>query len=212
MDARARKAQSEGVLRAYGVPINPALPVIEEGAAITLRTSDEIVDRLLALCWVTAKGEGMDSAGLERLSARYAITSKLSPQEAQFAAETNPDPQACVNATWRYESVAVLLWALGFLDDLPFPRQMFTAADLVRIVAPHSESELRGRARPRSSESILDQADLIYRIHWACVDARIHHQPAPAQLEPDVVYERHYALNWLIQDGDQDWDHVLTNT
>jgi hypothetical protein len=31
-------------------------------------------------------------------------------------------------------------------------------------------------------------------------------------LHPSIVYERHYALNWLIQYLDQDWDNVQTNT
>jgi len=52
---------------------------------------------------------------------------------------------------------------------------------------------------------------LIYRIHWAVVEAQLHKQPMPAGLNADVVYERHYALNWLTYYGD-DWDNVSTDT
>ena len=63
----------------------------------------------------------------------------------------------------------------------------------------------------RDIEELLDEADLIYRYDWACVDARLKHQQAPAGLNASVVLERHGALNWLIQ-RDGDWDHPDVNT
>ncbi|WP_083821056.1 DUF4272 domain-containing protein [Acetonema longum] len=59
---------------------------------------------------------------------------------------------------------------------------------------------------------MLDQADLIYRYDWACVDARIKKKPAPGGLNDEVVVERHRALNWLVCYMDQEWDCVATNT
>ena len=64
----------------------------------------------------------------------------------------------------------------------------------------------------RPLSDILDQADLIYRYHWAVVDARINGQDAPAGLNSGVVLERHYALNWLIGYFDQAWDDISTDT
>lgn len=52
---------------------------------------------------------------------------------------------------------------------------------------------------------------MIYRLDWACVDARIKGNEAPASLNADVVVERHMALNWLIG-YDDDWDNVSTDT
>lgn len=66
-------------------------------------------------------------------------------------------------------------------------------------------------AKPRGTQEILDEADLIYRLDWACVDARIKGNEAPASLNADVVVERHMALNWLIG-YDDDWDNVSTDT
>jgi hypothetical protein len=61
-------------------------------------------------------------------------------------------------------------------------------------------------------DQILDQADLIYRYHWAVVDARVKGKQPPAGLDPGIVYERHYALNWLIRYSDQEWDDISTDT
>jgi hypothetical protein len=57
----------------------------------------------------------------------------------------------------------------------------------------------------------LDEADLIYRYDWACVEARLKQRPTPANLNASVVLERHAALNWLIQ-YDADWDEPDVNT
>ena len=58
----------------------------------------------------------------------------------------------------------------------------------------------------------MDQADLIYRMHWALRQAQIEGEAPPAGMVWDVVFERHYALNWLIGYMDQPWDEVSTDT
>ena len=64
----------------------------------------------------------------------------------------------------------------------------------------------------RSMDEILDMQDLVLRYDWACVDARVHHKEVP-MLSSDIVFEWHYALNWLVQaDGIADWDQVTTTT
>ena len=68
------------------------------------------------------------------------------------------------------------------------------------------------KVKLRDISEILDEADLIFRYDWACIDARVHEEDAPAGLNPDVVYERHCGLNWLIDaDGADDWDNVAIN-
>ena len=64
----------------------------------------------------------------------------------------------------------------------------------------------------RSKKEILDKADLIYRMDWAAVDARIHGMQGPAGLEHGVVQERHKTLNWMICFDDAEWDDVSTPT
>ena len=54
-------------------------------------------------------------------------------------------------------------------------------------------------------------ADLYYRADWACVDARIGENEIKS-LNPGLVYERHYAFNWLIRYRDQEWDDVSCDT
>ena len=71
---------------------------------------------------------------------------------------------------------------------------------------------LIAQANLRTVSSILDEADLIYRYHWALVDAELYDTAKPQGLLAPVVEERHRALNWLIGYQDQDWDEVTTDT
>ncbi len=75
-----------------------------------------------------------------------------------------------------------------------------------------STEEFVAGARLRALSDILDEADRIYRYHWAVTEARVDREPSPAGLEPGVTHERHYALNWLIRYLDQEWDDVSTDT
>ena len=73
--------------------------------------------------------------------------------------------------------------------------------------------ELTAAAKLRPRAELLDQADLIYRLHWACVDARVMGLPAPQELEEGVVMERHRALFWLAGcDKMCPWDDIDLST
>ncbi len=64
----------------------------------------------------------------------------------------------------------------------------------------------------RAIAEVLDEADLIYRYHWAARDARLKGRQPPAGLNLDVIQERHKALNWLIDYDRAEWDDVTTDT
>ena len=64
----------------------------------------------------------------------------------------------------------------------------------------------------RAKTRILDEADLIYRYHWAIRDALRRGNPSSGSLHPGVVMERHKAFNWLIGYQGQDWEDVSTDT
>jgi hypothetical protein len=142
----------------------------------------------------------------------FAIMAKLSPVEKVYATAQQPTEQQKIDANWRYESLHVLLWALGYIDELSYPDQMCNVGDDVKIVLELKEKGFRQNAKLRSKQEILDQADLILRLNWACVNARVKNEPMPGGLNASVVYERHYSLNWLIKYMDQEWDEVSTDT
>lgn len=200
------------MIKERGIPFLPSLPYVESEAETTIRTKDEVVDRALALCYLGVKSEGLETEHLASFDERYGITAKLTAKEKEYAFTDTPTQQQNVNANWRYESLHVMLWALGYVDTLIYPDTICQVADDVGLIFPLSEAEFRSKAQLRSKREILDEADLIYRYHWACVDARINGRPMPGNLDSSVVYERHYSLNWLTHYMDQPWNDVSTDT
>lgn len=114
---------------------------------------------------------------------------------------------------WMYECYWVLLWALGYVETLDFPSDICdvqSAIDCLRLAENYDA--FYQNATVRSKTEILDQADLIYRYDWACVDARINNRPVAGGLNDEVVLETHRALNWLVRYMDADWDDVQMDT
>jgi len=172
-----------------------------------------VVGRALALCLVAVKGEGLPDEIVNQVAEQFQIRQFLTPDELAFIDDPDPQQQARVQFAWRYESFWVMLWALKWIESLPYPSEICDVGQAVGIIRDAESLEnLQQKSRLRPLAEILDQADLIYRYHWAVVNARLKQQPSPGDLEPGVVYERHYALNWLRCYFDQDWDNVSTDT
>ena len=213
-DQQDRRTNSENFCKAHNIPVyaNPTALFVDPEDKVTIRTLDEVVDRALALCYIGLKSEGLEQEHLDKMNKDFNISSKLSPLETAYARSKQPTEQQKTDANWRYESLHVMLWALGFIDSLSYPDQMCNVANDVKIIHDLTEKQFRQKAKFRSKKEILDQADLILRLDWACVNARLKNQPAPGHLDKGVVFERHHSLNWLINYLNQDWDNVTTDT
>lgn len=205
-----RKSRSIEYCKNHEIPTIDFLPCLESEVAI--RTKDEIVVRALALCFLGLKSEGLEREHLEEFDKKYQVSHHFTENEKLYVLSDAPTDQQVTDANWRYESLHVLLWALGYVDSLKYAGEVCNVAEDVKIIFAKTRDEFSNQSKLRSKEEILDQADLIYRIHWACVDARTKNQAAPAKLDASVVYERHYVLNWLINYMKQDWDDVSTDT
>lgn len=209
-----RRAQSEAYCKAHSIPVysNPNAMFLDDDSQVTLRTKDEVVDRALALLYIGLKSEGLEQNKLDDVNSKYHIKDKLSPAEQDYVTAKHPTEHQKIDANWRYEDLHAMLWAVGYIDQLAYPDQLCNVADDVKIISNLTEEEFKAKAKLRSKKEILDQADLILRLDWACVDARTNNQAAPGKMDKGVVYERHYALNWLIKLANQNWDDVTTDT
>lgn len=211
-EAAARKEQSIQRLRTEGVPVIDHLPMIESEAQSTRRTTLDVAERAICLMIVAVKGEGLDNEIVQRLVKDFQVESALTPQEKAFIANPEPNMQLRTQFSWKYEAYWVLLWSLGLVDELSKPDQICDVSKAVGILKELGRDGLLAKSELRPQSEILDQADLIYRYHWATTDARINGKPMPAGLDNGVVFERHHALNWLIGYMDQLWDDITTDT
>jgi hypothetical protein len=181
----------------------------EHVAQSEIRSQDEVVNRALALMVVAAKAvAGSDVARI--LMERFGAKAFLSPGEVAFMADPNPEHDARAHFSWRYECLNVLLWSLGIADQLAPPTGICDVDFIDSTMLGLEAHGLRKRALLRSEAEIEAARDRIHNEHWAVRDAQIFDTPIPDGMNPEVVYERHYAINWLA--GDEDWDAVSTDT
>lgn len=206
-----RKEKSEAFLAANGIKINKNLPCISSPESVELRTLKEVIDRAYSLLIIAVKGEGIEQEHLTKTVQAKKIES-FSPKENQIYQAESLNEQERAYATWKYESLYTMLWALGKMDELKYPSEICDVQGIVGKIFQPSREEFEGTVRLRVKSEILDELDKTYRMNWACVDARIKGQQVAGNINPSVVYERHYSLNWLTKYQNQDWDNVQTNT
>ena len=217
-EALNRKLRSEAILQAQGVPYIGHLPAIESSSEVTLRTKDEVAWRAMALVIVASKAlgtlEGVETAPAKtrEKAKEFGLGNHFTPVERAFMENDAPSRFELIQLSWRDEAACTLFWALGYIDELKIPteQQDFWAA--VRLMYDRTAAAFLRDASLRPIDEILDQADLIYRYHWAARDRGQEEQEPPAGLDRSVVKERHYALNWLIGYCNQPWDEVTTDT
>ncbi|MBX5000793.1 DUF4272 domain-containing protein [Rhizobium lentis] len=211
-EAQARKARSIAQLQSEGVPTIDHLPTIAPENESTRRKTMAVVQRTIALAIVAVKGEAGDHAMGQTLIRQFSAEGFFTPKEQAFMDDPDPSDQDRTNFTWRYEGVHVMLWALGIVPDLERPDHICDVPSIANTLRELGTDGLMRRARLRPQAELLDAADLIYRYDWAAVNARLKGEEPPGGLDRGVVYERHYALNWLIGYMDQDWDDISTDT
>lgn len=207
-----RKQRSIEILRKNNVPYIVLLPHIEHESEKEPRSVEEIANRAMCLCLVACKAslspeeppEAVEET-INRTLRDYELEPYLSPAEKLFIENKNPTREEKAKFSWRFEAYWVLLWALGYVEKLEFPDHVCDFRYAVRLMRQRTRERFISEAKLRSHSEIFDEADLIYRLHWAVRSALVI-------LNPGVVYERHYALNWLIRYVNADWDDISTDT
>lgn len=202
-----RKARSITALQGLGVPTLASLPVVEAEEDVVLRPAAEVFDRTYALLLCAAKASGLPQEQVDASIAGRHLTG-FSPNEAAFIATAAPEQEVANTFTWRYESTNLLAWALGLVDALPSDNEMVNTDELIPLLMNLHPTEAKAAATLRPATEIIDELDRTYRLHWASVNARVMGNEAPTALHPGIVYERYYALRWLVRTGNADWDEV----
>ena len=219
---RERKMRSIAILKEKGIPFLEHLKASVFESECKILDKEVIIHRLACIFTACVQSEIYTSGQFEncreiaaeeiaQMEERYQISDWLSPEERDYLENPDKDPALHNRFGWRYECCSVLLWALSMME-LKEPTEICDASELGAVMWNHTFDSLMEAAVLRSRDEILDMQDLVLRYDWACVDARVHHKEVP-MLNSDIVFEWHYALNWLVQaDGIADWDRVTTTT
>lgn len=219
---KKRKEKSIAILKEKGVPYIEHMEVAVYEKECVIPKKADILHRAVAVFAACVKGEiytcgeyedceGETKEVLDKLEELYGFSDYLSEEEKAYIENADPDPMLHNKFGWRYEDCSVLLWALSLMD-MKEPTEICDASQIGGILWQNDYESLLEQAVLRSKDEILDMQDLVYRYDWACVEARIRKKELP-MLNGEIIYEWHYALNWLTTaDGITDWDQVSART
>ncbi|HOV26152.1 MAG TPA: DUF4272 domain-containing protein [Pseudobacteroides sp.] len=215
-----RKSRSLEILKQRNIPFITRLPVIVSDEDVQIRPKEEVAKRAIALAIISTYAADLANKTprneckelLDSLTDRFSAWGFFTEEERNFI-NGDPDEITIIQFAWKYECLWVFLWALGFIKDLDYPDKICDVSEAISYLKDeHSFESFLNKSSLIPPSQILDQADLIYRYDWACVDARLKNSSPPGGLDSGVVLERHRALNWLISYMNFDWDNVRTDT
>ena len=218
--AKQRKKETEQLLKSLDIPYFEHLPLIEEESEVKIRTAQEIAERILILLYLSYLGfiaiEDNESSEREKIVdflKTNSLWDKVSPEEKELLQKEKLTQQETTNMTWRTEAIWLLLWAINKVDELELPTEQAKIPEIISRISNlfASPKEFIETATVRPPTEILDISDLMYRLHWATTNARLNNRPAPANLNSGIVYERHYAINWVTYYANE-WDEITTDT
>lgn len=226
---RARAERSFAELKKRQVQAYQGPLFVDDENEVKLQTAQDVAKRMIVLCAVAMRGEGVPKQETLDLIEKQKLWDAVSPEEKEFLQADEPDPSDAQDMVWRLESVWVMLWALGKLEELPWPSDMCDVGKMIKVAKPLlTDPKFIAEAKLRSAKEILDAQDLTMRIHWAVRNAYLKGSPVPEKLDwsgsPDfvpvthcagvgVLEQRHHALNWLVKFLDpKNWDEVDTPT
>ena len=186
--------------------------LIQGEVNLKIKTPQEVGERILALLAVIGKvHQGNDNRFLDWFR-ENAIVLYLSDNEKLFIETNEPIQKQIVNFSWKAEALTSLLWSVELILEMPELNKEFdvySVEEISSIIQSPNTFIKNIRLRPNSELEKMER-DLVHE-HWRIRDAQLFGKEIPKELNSSVVYERRYALSWLVGWG-EDWDNVPTDT
>jgi hypothetical protein len=218
-EGEQRKKKTITYLKDLAIPFLETLPELLPLAKFPFKTQEDIAKRAVALIIVIQYAFNI-TQGEDPLSSKayfidilqkFDVVDQLTPLEQKLFSDEEPIIEEAVNITWQYEAYWVLIWALGLVDTLSFPDQLCDCDYAINVIFSCETYEaFYSKTFLRRKEEIIDEADKIYRLHWACVNNRIKGLEAPAGLNEGIIVERRRGLFWMMGEGE--WDNIAMDT
>lgn len=181
-----------------------------------MKDPQKVAERLFALIAISAAAHEQPPTNIRNWIEEQSLEHIFSIEENDLLNSDSPDDDQIVRASWRLEGVPVFLWALALLNELP-PASTATDRSTIGVNSEFMSDagKVIASASLRAEDDLVVMRDKIHLLHWG-----VRAGPSGRRLFPNkgydesaisgVVYERHYAINWLLDD--EEWDFVRTDT
>jgi len=178
------------------------------------KTPQEVAKRAQVLIGVFQAATGRNKDTIINLLKENQLWSEVSELEKKFL-ETSDEESKFISMqySWRAEAVYILLWALNRFDFQEIPKNesnLDQISDMVKKDDFFKKIDV-SNAQFRSINEIYNLFNDILKINWEIRDALINKKESPNDYHPSIIYEWHFALNWLTK-PDEEWDSITTDT
>jgi|APDOM4702015191_1054821.scaffolds.fasta_scaffold166284_2 hypothetical protein len=170
---------------------------------INIRHPHEVARRVLAILAILDRTYTTEASPALEWVYAYAVERCFSEPEKEFYFSDNVSDEDRASFGWLGESLAVLLWAMGYLDQLPALNQRFDLATMPYLDnITSSTAQFLVDACLRHPDALLIAEEQYYQAHWRVMNAESANAPISEEINPDIIYERRYAFSWLVGLGD----------
>lgn len=187
---------------------------VDECPPDEIRSAREVAVRVLALFSVVGTALGAPRSEVVPWLKAEQLWEELSPLERDFLSDEDSSERTRINYSWHSERLMVLLWALGKVPTLPAPSMQCDTQLFQELLPPYADefaASFIESANLRSDKELLLKADELLDQHWKARDASLKGKRL-AEIDIEIVQERHHAINWLIGYDGLPWDRVTTDT
>ena len=196
----------------HGICVDDTVPAVEGYDKAYKRSAEEVAIRTIILQCVACVGYKVDPQPIIGWLEDQNIWDQVSPNEQAFLSANEPSDKERSNARWREEAQWTLFWTIQKIEYLGLPTKTCDTARIVDEIMPalgDSIDSFLSSAELRLPSELLAEEDRIYDLH--CYARKAHRKKEmPDDLIYDVLFQRHYAFEWL--NGDEEWDDVTTDT
>jgi hypothetical protein len=181
---------------------------------ILIRSSQEVVKRVMILLGIFQAATGREKSEIIKILRNNNLWGEVSEVERNFLLKPSEETKfEAMQFGWRSEAVFILLWALKLvnMEEIPVDEtNLDLIVDILKDSNYYEKIDIH-KAQLRESREIFDLLDMIYKIHWDLRDARLQNKNPPHNYHPSIIYEWHYALNWIVRPN-EGWDYITTDT
>jgi hypothetical protein len=168
----------------------------------------EVAQRVLAILAVLDRTFSQEAAPTLEWVHAFGIDNYFSPAERDFYFSRTVSPEERANFSWLSESLAVMMWALGYLEELPSLDRRFDPVDVPYLYnITTSTAQFLGDADLRHIDALSIAEEQHYQAHWQAMNAETSTRPISCLIDPEIIYERRYAISWLVGWGES-WETV----
>ena len=188
---------------------NPSMDMLNK-----IKTPQEVAKRVLVLIGVFQAATGRNKEIIINLLKENQLWSEVSELEKKFLETSDEDSKfISMQYSWRAEAVYIILWALNRFDFQEIPKNesnLDQISDMVKEDDFFKKIDVTN-AQFRSVNEIYNLLNDVLKINWEIRDALINKKESPNDYHPSIIYEWHFALNWLTK-PDEEWDSITTDT